>query len=359
MTSANGELVIDADGHIVEDIPAILSRMPEPYQAEAQIRKFPLFPPVDHLHSTNLQTMPPGAFANVGPEGWLDFLEDVGIEKTVLYPSEGLRSGKIVNIDWAIDVTRAYNDWLADTYSRWNDRFVGIALLPMQEPGAAVEELRRVVTELGMPGAMLPGVGLKAPLGCREYWPVFAEADRLGCSLAVHGGVHMSIGMDYLTPYAPVHALGHPFALMISLASILFNGMFDKYPNARIGFLEGGVSWFLTCLERFERSYDSHAQYNLRGEFVDLTNERVSEAMLRYVNEGKLFIGCEGGERELAHAVKVVGQEPFMYSSDFPHEVNNETCKSELQDILESEEMSPQERGAVLSGNAKRFYKLA
>ena len=106
MTSANGELVIDADGHIVEDIPAILSRMPEPYQAEAQIRKFPLFPPVDHLHSTNLQTMPPGAFANVGPEGWLDFLEDVGIEKTVLYPSEGLRSGKIVNIDWAIDVTR-------------------------------------------------------------------------------------------------------------------------------------------------------------------------------------------------------------------------------------------------------------
>ena len=174
MTSANGELVIDADGHIVEDIPAILSRMPEPYQAEGRIRKFPLFPPVDHLHSTNLQTMPPGAFANVGPEGWLDFLEDVGIEKTVLYPSEGLRSGKIVNIDWAIDVTRAYNDWLADTYSRWNDRFVGIALLPMQEPGAAVEELRRVVTELGMPGAMLPGVGLKAPLGCREYWPVFA-----------------------------------------------------------------------------------------------------------------------------------------------------------------------------------------
>ena len=146
---------------------------------------------------------------------------------------------------------------------------------------------------------------------------------------------------------------------MISLASIMFNGMFDKYPNARIGFLEGGVSWFLTCLERFERSYDSHAQYNLRGEFVDLTDERVSEAMLRYVNEGKLFIGCEGGERELAHAVKVVGQEPFMYSSDFPHEVNNETCKSELQDILESEEMSPQERGAVLSGNAKRFYKLA
>src|SRR5437764_856193 len=59
----------------------------------------------------------------------------------------------------------------------------------MQAPAEAVRELRRAVTELNMPGAMLPAVGLRTPLGDPMYHPVYAEAERLGVMLGVHATV--------------------------------------------------------------------------------------------------------------------------------------------------------------------------
>ena len=76
--------------------------------------------------------------------------------------------------------------------------------------------------------------------------------------------------MDYLTPFAPINALGHPFGLMIAFAGIIFNGIFDKFPNLRIGFMEGGVSWLQMCIERFERSWETHIQYDGRQEYIQL-----------------------------------------------------------------------------------------
>ena len=41
--------------------------------------------------------------------------------------------------------------------------------------------------------------------------------------------------------------------------------------------------------------------------------------------------GCEGGEHHLATTIDYFGCTPFMYSSDFPHEVNIESCKHEAR----------------------------
>jgi len=72
--------------------------------------------------------------------------------------------------------------------------------------------------------------------------------------------------MDYLTPFAPVKGLGHPFCLMIAFAGIIFNGILDKFPNVRIGFMEEGVFWLQTCLERFNQSWETHIQQDSRKE---------------------------------------------------------------------------------------------
>src|SRR3989338_8485131 len=80
----------------------------------------------------------------------------------VLYTTRGLSFGKVVSRDWAIDLARADNDWLHQAYLKKNPRFRGMALIPLQEPEAAVEELRRAVKELGMCGAMLPSTGFQS-----------------------------------------------------------------------------------------------------------------------------------------------------------------------------------------------------
>jgi hypothetical protein len=361
MAAANLEVIVDGDGHIVEDLAAIANLMPRPYRDKYRDRAFDPFPPLDHLHSANLHELPPGSFPQVGADGWLAFLQDVGIESTVVYPTRGLAYGKIVSRDWAIDLGRAYNDWLCETYVKRSPRFQGVALIPLQEPEAAVVELRRAVKELGLCGAMLPSTGQgQSHLGHKRYWPVYAEAERLGCCLGVHGGAHESFGMDDMNPYAPIHALGHPFGQMVAFAGIIFNGIFDKFPNLRIGFLEGGVAWLLPCLERFDRSYETHIQYDPRKEFLQLRKgERVSDYVIRHIQEGRIFIGCEGSEPDMAHAIKRVGNGPFFYSSDFPHEVNNQFCKKEIHELLENDELSADDKAAVLHRNAERFYKLA
>ena len=106
-----------------------------------------------------------------------------------------------------------------------------------------------------MAGIMLPSTGLANHLGARVYWPVYEEANRLGIAVAFHGGCHMGLGMDNLNLFAPIHAMGHPFGITISFGSLLFNGVFDRFPNVRWGFLEGGLAWFLLGLERFNGSH--------------------------------------------------------------------------------------------------------
>ena len=76
---------------------------------------------------------------------------------------------------------------------------------------------------------------------------------------------------------------------------------------------------------------------------------------MRQVREGRIYIGCEGGEFSLPYAIKVAGPEAFMYSSDFPHEVNRDSVRHEIEEVLESE-MTAAEKEMVLHKNAERFY---
>ena len=179
--------VVDGDGHVVEDHEAIWRRMPEEYRASNWSMRSP-FAPNDHLHAANRHFVPEGAFAKVGREGWLEFLEDVGVERTVLYPSNGLAFGRVVSRDWAIELARAYNDWIHDEYTGRSPRFQAVGLVPLHEPEEAAAELRRIVEDLHFAGAMLPGTGarqLQNHLGDERYWPIYEEADRLGCALGI------------------------------------------------------------------------------------------------------------------------------------------------------------------------------
>lgn len=362
-------IIIDGDGHIQEDSQGLLAFLPDDYRDMAvetprSVGLDPpvvgLFPPLDHLHTSfRHSAVSHKGRGRVGPKEWLAFMEDVGIERTVLYPTAGLACGAIPYPEVAVVLTRAYNDWLHAAYLTEDDRFGGMALLPMQVPEAAVEELRRAVEDLGFKGALLPSNGLKAPLGSREFWPVYEEAARLGCCLSVHGGNHQGLGIDHLDVWQFVHALGHPLGQMISLASMTANAVFERFPGMRVAFLEGGVSWFVTCLERFDSSWSSFSQLDPDGRFPSVpAGRRMSDYVLEHVEAGRIFVGCEGDELGLVNAVKVAGSTPFFFSSDFPHEVTNETCREEIEELLEIEELTDADKAAILAGNAERLYAM-
>ena len=360
MATQNLERIIDGDGHVMEDIEGIIDHLEEPYRNGGAIRD--PFPATDHLHSSNKHETPPGSFARVGVDGWLDFMQDLGMDSAVLYTTRGLTFGKIVSKDWAIALARAFNDWIYDTYIKGSDRFYPMGLIPLQDPPEAVLELRRCVKELGMVGVMLPSTGadgLQSHLGNERYWPIYEEAERLGCAIGIHGGAHDNMLMDDMSPYAPVNALGHPYGQMVNFAGIIFNGVFDKYPGVKIGFMEAGCGWLLTCMERFHESWQSHIQYDPRGRFLQLRDgETLIDYVNRHIDEGRIYVGVEGDEMTLPYAVQVTGNKPYVFSSDFPHEVNNATCKIEIEELRENPSLKAEDKEAILHANAVRFYGL-
>lgn len=361
MSMQGWENVFDSDGHIFEDEMAIAKYMKAPYREYLERRTFRLLPPLDHMHEAMMLVK--NHFVDrgelrIGPEEWSAFLDDVGISTTVLYPSGGLAAGKFNSVDWAIQATSAYNDWLHGTYMGADPRFRGVAILPMQDAGAAARELERAVTSLGMPGATLPSNGLKMPLGARDHWKVYEMADRLGCSLAVHGGCHDNFGLDHMEFFAGVHALGHPHGIMISLVDMLFQGVFDRFTNVRFGFLEAGVAWLLHILERLDGSYSGFTPYNpAGGPIIELDeNEKPSEYLIRKVKAGQIFFGCEGDEPMLGTVSKIFGSEAFLWSSDFPHEVDANSCRHEIEELLEMADLSDDDKSNILTRNGARFY---
>lgn len=359
MSNATDEFkVIDGDGHVIEYVDDIVKFMPRPYRD--RVMGMQVFPPLDHHHSAFMADVPPRAFRMVNDKDWVAFMDHAGFEATVVYPTFGLAVGKYVEHHFARAATRAYNDWLHERYTGPAPRIHGMGLVPMDDPGYAVEEMHRVVEELGFAGVMLPSNLIKGTLGAKEFHPLYAAAEKLGCALAVHGGCHDNFGINDFSSFAAYHAVGHTHGQIISLTSMLFAGVFDKFPGLRVGFLEGGLAWVLTVLERCAGSHGAFKPYDPAGELLRLEDgETMGDYMLRHFREGRIYIGIEGDEPDLAHAVSRLGAGPFVFSSDFPHEVNEDTIREELGELHADPGLSRADKRGVLRDNAARLYGIA
>lgn len=350
--------VVDCDGHIVESIPEFAEFMSERIKGHAlqpSRNRQGVFPSLDGMHfalhegkNTAKKRVTASEHRPGSGEDWLAFLERAKIERTVLFTSEGLSVGFIQIPRYAVEVCRAYNDYVYHKFAKLSGRLRPMALIPMQDVSAAVRELRRAVGELGLPGAMLPSTGLPLHLGHESYWPVYEEAEKLDCALAVHGGANLEgAGLNTFTNFTASHILHHPVPLMVALVSFIYHGVLDRFPNLHVAFMEGGCGWLASILDRAERDEN----------YFD-SQDQPKHSAIEYLTSGRILIGCEGSERALAYLARRVGIGPFAYASDYPHEVDLPAARHEIEEIAEREDLTDGEKQAVLADNAKRFFKL-
>ena len=94
--------IIDADGHIREDVSEIQEYLDPPFGGRKFF--FPLWPGDGRFRGGRIHSTP--------PKLWQDYMDAVGIEQAVLYPTLGLSHRLIQEADWACALARAYNTWL-------------------------------------------------------------------------------------------------------------------------------------------------------------------------------------------------------------------------------------------------------
>src|SRR5439155_562072 len=82
-------------------------------------------------------------------EGCLQDLDQMEIDFQIVYPTALIWVFDLENKELAGAVCRAYNNYIAEQCSKARKRVSGVALVPIQDPAAAVEEARRAIQQIG------------------------------------------------------------------------------------------------------------------------------------------------------------------------------------------------------------------
>lgn len=105
----------------------------------------------------------------------LAHMDAVGVDVQVV--SHGNGSPGSLAAPESVELCRQVNNDLAQQISQHSDRFRGFATLPLYDPTAAAEELRRCIGDLGFVGALIAGTFEGLFLDDTRFDPILAAAE--------------------------------------------------------------------------------------------------------------------------------------------------------------------------------------
>jgi predicted TIM-barrel fold metal-dependent hydrolase len=339
--------VVDTDGHIFEKDGDIFEYLEPPYRGRKELLTLPFFPGFDGFHrmARRVGDGRPYVIGPDDPRSWLEVIDREGIDRTVIYPTSGLAVGFIQDPEWAVVVCRAYNNMMADRYVNFNRRLGAVALLPIQDVQEAARELARAVKGLKMAGGILAPVGFSKPLGDPYFDPLYKQAEELGCPLGIHGAPSRGLGFDFFRSLIEARALSHPFAQMIHLTSLVLEGTLERFPRLRFASLEAGCEWIPFLMDRLDM------EYKHRSHQAPLLKKKPSD----YMKGGQIYYHAELWESVLPLAIERVGEDLFLYASDYPHEPD---LAEAIREFEVRKDLPDSAKRKILSANGKRFYNM-
>ena len=282
------------------------------------------------------------------PSVLLEHLDSNGIDIAVLVPfTRGLNA----NCNHATAICSATNRWLIETWlTEWNQhrRFYGSICVNPRDPDAAVAEIRRWKDHPAVAQVVVPSL-VHAPYGQRAYHPIWAEAAEHALPVAVRADG--ASGLEF--PPTPV---GYPRffveywcqasgSFAPHLASLIAEGVFDRYPGLKFVFADGGHDLSTQLIWRLDTTFPA-----CRGE-----TPWVKRMPSGYMSDHVRFVSAKHEHQELSPAELADwvrfsrADELLMFASHFPHWTT--MTPKELLNPLPVES-----RQAMLSTNAAGFY---
>jgi aminocarboxymuconate-semialdehyde decarboxylase len=236
-------------------------------------------------------------------------------------------------------LARAVNDAMAQASRAYPERFVFLATLPMQDPGAAIDEAERAVTDLGCRGIYL-GTNIKGKeLTDPSFLPVFERIDSLRVPVFLHP--LNVIGAQRLTSYYLHNLLGNPFDTAVAAANMIFSGFLDRFPKLDMCLPHaGGALPYL--IGRLNRGW------KVRQECKAL-KKPPSSYLRRFT-----FDTISHAPESLRYLIDLVGADRVLLGSDYCFDMGCERPVKAVADL----ELSRDDQEKMLGGNAKRLLRI-
>ena len=217
--------------------------------------------------------------------------------------------------DLSLALVRAVNDWVATAWLGGDSRLRGSILLPVRSPEACVDEIDRVAADPRFVQILLP-VSSVMPWGRRQYWPIYQAAERHGLTVALHAGsvYHHPLTASGWPSYYVEDYVSQSGAFQNTLASLVSEGVFAKFPSLKVVLLESGFTWLPNFLWRADKTWMA-----LRNEIP-----WVALAPSEYIRN-HVFLTLQPVDAPLSTGVlpALLAQDEFermlLFSTDYPH----------------------------------------
>ena len=256
----------------------------------------------------------------------------------------------------ALDLCRVLNDHIAEVVRAYPKRFTGLGTLPLQEPDLAAQELARCVRELGLRGAEIgthvdPNDYCHGP-DCRNLdHPsldvLWKTAQDLNSSIFVHPWDMM--GKERMSKYWLPWLVGMPAETSLAICSMIFGGVFERYPKLRVAFAHGGGAFPFT-IGRIEHAF------HVRPDLVAIDNKANPRNYLGNVERpARFYVDSLVHDADtLRLLLKLFGVQRVALGSDYPFPLG----EAKPGQLIESMKLPDKEKAQLLSGTAGEFLRL-
>lgn len=203
-----------------------------------------------------------------------------------------------------LETSRFLNDHIAGVVAK-DKSFMGLGTVPMQNVDLATKEMERCMSELNMSGLELGSNINGVNLSDERFYPFYKRAEELNCSLFIHPWEMM--GEQQMQKYWLPWLVGMPAETARAITSMIFGGIFEKFPKLKCAFAHGGGSFPFT-IGRIDHGFD------VRPDLVAIDNKtRPSD----YI--GKFWIdSLVHDKRAMRYIIDVMGEDKVCLGSDYP-----------------------------------------
>ncbi|MEQ8485077.1 MAG: amidohydrolase family protein [Pseudomonadales bacterium] len=268
-----------------------------------------------------------------------------GVAAEVIYPTVGMLLCNHRDFDYKKACFDAYNRWIAEYCATAPARLIGCGQTAMRTPAEGVEDLK-AIKALGLRGVMMPGNPAEADYDAEIYNPVWEAAIELGLPLSFH----------ILTSRGGGHVRGPRINSFLSIirgnqdimGTLIFGGVFQRYPELRVVCAEADAGWVPHYLYRMDHAYKRHRNWLAPGVNLErLPSEYFSEHV--YATFQDDWVAFKMADE--------MNWRRLLWASDFPH--SDSTWPWSQQVIAEQTgHLRPEQKRAILCDNVADLYGI-
>ncbi len=237
-------------------------------------------------------------------------------------------------------LSQAMNDAMAEAHTAFPDRFVGLAVLPMQDTPASLLELERVSKLRGIRGVYIGTNVNGRDLSDPAFLPIFERIEALRLPVFLHPT--QVIPTDRFKPYFFYNLIGFPVDTTIAAAHLIFSGILDRFPRLSICLPHaGGV--LPSLVGRMNRGYKI-------TEECRQMKHKPSTYLRRFTYD---TISHDPGA--LLYLIRLVGADRVMIGSDYCFAIGYDRP---VEVVTRLAALSRIDQARILGSNAARLLKL-